>query len=96
MVNDLRTAKFDTMTRWKIAKKILEYVDFDKEEQELFHGLAGRMRNGSQPLNSIRNKYGHQTRAELESEPTLEKCIDIRNKIRRQQENLDSILDSLS
>lgn len=95
MVNDLKTAKFDTMTRWKIAKKILEYVDFDKEKQELFHGLAGRIRNGSQPLSSIRNKYAHQTRAELESEHTLEKCIDIRTKIRTQQENLDSILNSL-
>lgn len=96
MVNDLRTAKFDTMTRWKIAKKILEYADFDKEEQDSFHGLAGSRRNGSQPLNSIRNKYAHLTRAELESEHTDEKCIDIRKKVRRQQDNLDSILSNLN
>lgn len=95
MLKDLGTARFDTMSRWKIVKKILEYNNLDEDSQETFHGLAGERRNGSTPLNSIRNKYAHQTRAELETNHTEKNCIEMRKKIRRQQDNLDLILGKL-
>lgn len=95
MIRDLRTAKFDTMSRWRIVKKILESIEHDGEEQEIFHGFAGTRKNGTLPLNAIRNKYAHQTRAELGTNHSEKNCIEMRRKIRRQQANLDSILRKL-
>lgn len=95
MMNDFHTAKFDTMSRWKIAKKILEEVNLDQEYREIFLEFASERHKEVSPLNAIRNLYAHKTRAELENEHTEEMCIEIRRKITKQQDNLENILEVL-
>lgn len=84
---------YDTMIRWKVIKKGLELVGVDAELQVVFHELF-EMKSG-QPLIPLRNKYGHQTRLEIEKTHADTLCVHIRKELRRQTDNITSITDSL-
>lgn len=87
------TAFYDTKTRWRLTRKILELLELpDKDMAELKKFAS--MPNGVKPLNDVRNDYAHKTRKLLEPEHNPAKCVEIRKAIRAQNANIDAILGS--
>ncbi|MBR1365040.1 response regulator [Bradyrhizobium ottawaense] len=82
---------YDTSTRWKILKKMLQLAKHDKDAAKIFDRLFDHQ-GVPGPLVPLRNNYGHRTRLELEKDHTEEKCIAIRRELRAQTGNLIQIL----
>lgn len=78
---------FDTITRWKILKKLFGLLNITGGEVDVFHRLFDK-KDGIQPLIPLRNQYGHRTRADLEKSHNEEMCISIRRELRIQTKNI--------
>jgi CheY-like chemotaxis protein len=85
------TAKYDTYTRWRLTRKLLELVEHTPDDIDLLKEFAER-EEGQQSLNSLRNDYAHKSRQLLTENHTPERCIEIRRDLRAQFANIDSIL----
>ena len=83
-----------TSTRWKVLKKALDSVSIDRDLKLIFSEFHSRP-GGETPIVTLRNHYGHKTRQELADNHTAAKCIAIRRELRRQQGNLDAIVELL-
>lgn len=88
---DFLTAKYDTYTRWRLTKRILEMVDHDNDDLAKLKEFG--MRDGGQkPLNGLRNDYAHKSRRLLSEDHSIDRCIEIRKELRAQFANIDAIL----
>jgi CheY-like chemotaxis protein len=87
------TAFYDTKTRWRLTRKILELLELPEKDMAELKKFASNP-NGVKPLNDVRNDYAHKTRKLLEPEHTPAKCVEIRRAIRAQSANIDVILGS--
>lgn len=85
------STSYDTYTRWRLTKKLLELVDHNDKNIQVLKKFA-TSDNGSQPLNKLRNDYAHKTRKVLEDGHDAERCITIRRELREQLANIDAIL----
>ena len=83
-----------TSTRWKVLKKALDSLKVDDELRRIFSEFHSRQ-DGETPIVTLRNLYGHKTRQQLTDNHTAAQCIAIRRELRRQQGNLDAIVDLL-
>ena len=81
---------FDTITRWKILKKLFELLNMTGDKIEIFHRLFDK-KDDVEPLIPLRNKYGHKTRADLEERHSDKVCISIRRELRIQTKNMKSL-----
>ena len=95
MTEAFLSSEYDTKTRWKIVKKMLKLLDIDNDKQKTLHDFARDGDSEFQSLNSIRNDYAHKTRKALEDEHDEGKCIEIRRELRRQQTNIDRIVEKI-
>lgn len=87
------TASYDTYTRWRLIKKILDISGHAEDcvgELKKFADPSG----GEAPLNSLRNDYAHKSRKVLAENHDLDRCIQIRRSLRSQAANIDAILGS--
>lgn len=87
------TAAYDTYTRWRLTRKILDtsgHVENYLAELKKFADIEG----DEIPLNKLRNDYAHKSRKTLSEEHTSERCIAIRKSLRTQAANIDAILES--
>lgn len=87
------TAKYDTNTRWRLTKKILRLIDHPTKDIDTLQEFALK-EDTETTLSRLRNNYAHKTRLQLEESHTPEKCIQIREELRSQLANLDSIQGS--
>jgi CheY-like chemotaxis protein len=88
------SSAYPTSTRWKVLKMAFESVNVPDELKRTF--IEFHIREDDQkPIVSVRNQYGHKTRAELADSHTPAKCVAIRRELRRQQGNLDKIIELL-
>lgn len=85
------SGRFDTATRWRVIKRMLELLKHDKESTGIFLRLF-EYKEVPGPLVPLRNNYGHKTRAELEKDHTEDKCIAIRKELRVQMGNLGKMV----
>ena len=83
------SAGFDTSTRWKIIKKMLELSGHNADSISVFLRLFEQTPTALVPL---RNNYGHKTRAQLEGDHNQEKCVAIRLELRAQMSNLEKMI----
>lgn len=83
------SASFDTATRWKVIKKMLQLSGHNADSVKVFLKL---FEPPADALIHIRNSYGHKTRAQLEPDHTEDKCIGIRRELRSQMGNLEKII----
>lgn len=77
---------YDTITRWKILKKLFGLLGITGNEVDIFHRLF-IIRNNVKPLIQMRNDYAHKTRSELEEVHDEAVCKTIRSEIRSQMQN---------
>lgn len=87
------TAAYDTHTRWRLARKILDISGHAEDyigELKKFAEVEG----DEVPLNSLRNDYAHKSRKLLSESHDLDRCIKIRRSLRAQAANIDAILGS--
>ncbi|WP_278376878.1 response regulator [Sphingobium yanoikuyae] len=87
------TAVYDTYTRWRLTRKILDisgHVEDYLAELKKFADVEG----DEIPLNKLRNDYAHKSRKTLSEEHNTERCIAIRKSLRAQAANIDAILGS--
>ncbi|MEM8814537.1 MAG: response regulator [Pseudomonadota bacterium] len=89
------SAAYDTYSRWRIASKLLEYLEHDDGERQILKEFAATPNGENEPLNSTRNDYAHKSRSQLDEEHSEEKCISIRRELRRQQANIDGIVGKI-
>ncbi len=82
---------YDTYTRWRVVRRMLDYLSYDSGSREILKGF-GSQEEGS--LLKLRNIYAHNTRQKLEENHSIEKCVKIRRELRCQQDNIDRIVDS--
>lgn len=92
--NSLLTKKYDTMIRWKVVKKMLKLVGANNETSTVFNEFYVR-NDGKKPIAEKRNVYAHMTRLQLQQAHTPEVQTYIRTELRRQMENIDTILSEL-
>ena len=85
------TSKFDTYTRWRLTKKLLELTDHAPADVARLKEF-GMKEGDAKPLNGLRNDYAHKTRKLLATDHSAERCIEIRRELRAQFANIDSIL----
>ena len=83
------SASFDTATRWKVIKKMLQLSGHNEDSVKVFLKLFDPP---AEALIHIRNAYGHKTRAQLEPDHSEEKCVGIRRELRAQMGNLDKMI----
>lgn len=87
------TASYDTYTRWRLTKKVLElsgHAEKDIAELKKFAVLT----EDKKSLNDLRNDYAHKSRKLLDEEHNDARCVEIRKAIRSQNANIDAILGS--
>ena len=87
------TAAYDTHTRWRLTRKILDISGHAEDyigELKKFAEADG----GEVPLNALRNDYAHKSRKLLSESHNLDRCIKIRKSLRVQSANIDAILGS--
>ncbi|WP_018632938.1 response regulator [Neomegalonema perideroedes] len=87
------TTAYDTYTRWRLTRKIL---DLSGHAEECIGELKKFAEGNSDgvPLNSLRNDYAHKSRKLLSETHDLDRCISIRRSLRAQAANIDAILGS--
>lgn len=90
MASNYMTKAYDTYTRWRIFSKALELLKHDEEVRNVLKEFADS-KSDVPALNSLRNNYAHQTRAELDASHSDSQCIDIRRQLRRHQANIEKI-----
>ena len=91
MDKDFVSAQFDTSTRWKILKKMLELSNHNRDSVKVFLRLFNH--DGAPgPIVPLRNSYGHRTRATLEKDHTHDKCVAIRRELRMQAANVGKMI----
>ncbi len=87
------TAAYDTYTRWRLTRRILDitgHVEDYIAELKKFADIEG----DEIPLNKLRNDYAHKSRKTLSENHNIERCIAIRRSLRAQAANIDAILGS--
>ena len=85
---------YDTYTRWRFVHRMLGYLECDLGEgKRILKEFRSRQEEDS--LLELRNNYAHKTRLELEKDHSLERCVIIRRELRRQQDNIDHIVNSV-
>ncbi len=89
------SSEYDTYTRWRVLKQGFELIGFTNDSTKIFEELFNRQDN-QKALATLRNEYGHQSRAKLEESHDEEKCISIRLEVRRQLGNLEEMLNSFA
>ena len=85
---------YDTHTRCRVVCKMLEYLGYDRDNREVLKEF--HFHQGEDSLLELRNRYAHRTRQELQENHSVDECIKVRQEIRRQQDNIDRIVDSVS
>jgi hypothetical protein len=93
LTENLLTAVYDTHTRWRLTRKILDisgHVEDCLAELKKFADIEG----DEIPLNRLRNDYAHKSRKTLSEHHNIERCIAIRKSLRAQAANIDAILGS--
>ncbi len=94
MGNHFLSKHYDTYTRWRVVGEMLEYLDDDLgDSREILKEFVSR--RGGDSLNNLRNTYAHTTRQELQESHSEEKCVEIRQEIHRQQDNIDRIVENV-
>lgn len=86
MQSDFVSSKYDTITRWKILKKMFKLLGIEGDEVDIFHRLFVPQDN-QRPLITIRNAYAHKTREQLKADHDRDVCIAIRQEMRSQMQN---------
>ncbi len=87
------TAAYDTYTRWRLTRKILDISGHAENyvgELKKFAEAEG----DEVPLNALRNDYAHKSRKLLAESHDIDRCIQIRKSLRSQAANIDAILGS--
>ncbi|MEM7667345.1 MAG: response regulator [Pseudomonadota bacterium] len=87
------TASYDTYTRWRLTKKILELAGHSADDIAELKRFAV-LPEGEKPLNGLRNDYAHKSRKLLAEDHSDARCVEIRKALRSQSANIDSILGS--
>ena len=82
---------YDTYTRCRLALKLLKILDYGESERDILKRFFSS-RQGFKPLNDLRNNYAHKTRSELDEEFTDELCFKIRQEMRAQIDNMNTLL----
>lgn len=93
LIEKFLTAAYDTYTRWRLTRKILDtsgHVEDYLAELKKFSDIEG----DEIPLNKLRNDYAHKSRKALSENHNIERCIAIRKSLRAQAANIDAILGS--
>lgn len=85
------SGSFDTITRWKVLKKQFQIRGQKDEAFSVFCRLFDKV-EGQPTLISLRNEYGHKTRAQLEPTHNDGVCIGVRNELRAQLSNMNDLL----
>lgn len=93
LTEKLLTAAYDTHTRWRLTRKILDISgtaeDYIGELKKFAEPEAGEI-----PLNTFRNDYAHKSRKLLSKSHDRDRCIKIRKSLRAHSANIDAILGS--
>lgn len=92
MDSEFLSKSYDTHTRWRVVRKMLDYLGYDLNIREILKEF-GLTKEGA--LLNLRNDYAHATREKLEEGHSSGKCVEIRRELRRQQSNIDHILASV-
>lgn len=93
LTDSFLTAAYDTYTRWRLTRKILDisgHVEDYIAELKKFAEIEG----DEVPLNKLRNDYAHKSRRILSESHSIDRCISIRKSLRTQAANIDAILGS--
>ena len=90
----LISPKYDTNTRWRVVKNCLEFAGYSDNQIDILKEFESR-EDDQTPLMHLRNNYAHKTRDELEKDHSEDACRDIRIELRRQNQNLQGIVNSL-
>lgn len=93
IIEQFLTASYDTYTRWRLTKKVLELTGHSEKDVAELKKFAV-MPDGAKPLNGLRNDYAHKSRKLLAKEHGDARCVEIRRALRSQAANIDSILGS--
>ena len=81
----------DIHTRCRLTLKLLDQHSRFEVEREVLHKFIDST-NSQVSLNNLRNQYAHQSREELNEQINNVVCKRIREDIREQLENLDTLL----
>ena len=81
----------DTHTRCRLTLKLLGQRSQFEAERKILHKFIDST-NSQVSLNNLRNQYAHQSREELNEQINNVVCKRIREDIREQLENLDTLL----
>ncbi len=90
MRQEFVSARFDTMTRWKMLKHMLETLQHAPMSLATFLKLFEHPEGSA--LVPMRNDYGHKTRIQLEGGHTEAKCVTIRKELREQTANIERMI----
>ena len=82
---------YDTYTRCQLALKLLKILDYSKYQRDILKRFISP-RQDFDSLNGLRNNYAHKTRSELDEELTKAFCIYLRQEMRTQIQNIESLL----
>ena len=93
IVQRFLTVSYDTYTRWRLTKKVLELAGHDEKDVAELKKFA-TLPEGQKPLNGLRNDYAHKSRKLLAEEHNDARCVEIRKALRSQSANIDAILGS--
>jgi CheY-like chemotaxis protein len=87
------TAAYDTHTRWRLTRKILDISGHAEDYVGELKKFA-EVEDGEVSLNALRNDYAHKSRKLLAESHDRDRCIQIRISLRTQAANIDAILGS--
>ena len=93
MDKEFLSKSYDTYTRWRVVRKMLNYLEYDDLGSRNILKRFGPQEEDS--LLNLRNIYAHNTRLKLEEGHSDEKCVEIRRELRHQQSNIDRIVKSI-
>lgn len=93
IITKFLTSSYDTYTRWRLTKKVLQLNGHSEEDIAELKKFAV-MPDGVKPLNGLRNDYAHKSRKLLAEDHSDARCIEIRKALRSQTANIDAILGS--
>ena len=93
MDKEFLSKSYDTYTRWRVVRKMLNYLEYDDLSSRNILKRFGPQEEDS--LLNLRNIYAHNTRLKLEESHSDEKCVEIRRELRHQQSNIDRIVKSI-
>lgn len=93
IIAEFLTPSYDTYTRWRLIKKVLELVGHTEDDLTELKKFAVKP-DGEKTLNGLRNDYAHKSRKLLSEEHNDARCIEIRRALRSQSANVDAILGS--